>query len=313
IVFMISQVGLTCLMVGYAIAGGFIFLYLEAGHAKEIRSFVGFNRLAHVKKVWDITSKLNILHEANWTRLADEIFEEFQQSVYVAVQNGWDGQDIFATKEIEEEWSFAGSLLYSVTVITTIGYGHLTPRTNWGRIVTIFYAIIGIPLTLLCLSNIGCLLAKLFRILWKHTQCKRCCKKENNEPGSVIENPINKPLVRGQGSRDVISDSAHYNNILENRRHSDIIRVPIPICLCLLALYIGLGALLFRLWERSWSYMDASYFCFVTLSTIGFGDLVPGYTHESWGNQYKRVACTLYLLFGLVVVAMCFDLIQTEV
>lgn len=40
-------------------------------------------------------------------------------------------------------------------LITVSGYGHVTPKTVWGKVVTIFYAILGIPLMLLCLSHIG--------------------------------------------------------------------------------------------------------------------------------------------------------------
>lgn len=38
------------------------------------------------------------------------------------------------------------------------GYGNTTPTTELGKVVTIFYAIIGMPLFLLYLSNIGNLL-----------------------------------------------------------------------------------------------------------------------------------------------------------
>ena len=37
----------------------------------------------------------------------------------------------------------------------------------------------------------------------------------------------------------------------------------------------GLGALIFGYFE-SWSPMEGAYFSFITLSTIGFGDFVPG-------------------------------------
>ena len=66
----------------------------------------------------------------------------------------------------------------------------------------------------------------------------------------------------------------------------EVVRVPITVCLVMVAGYINLGAVLFTLWE-DWSYFDSSYFCFITLSTIGFGDIVrassptPGETKRS--------------------------------
>ena len=54
------------------------------------------------------------------------------------------------------------------------GYGHITPRTDGGKIMTIFYALVGVPLMLLCLTNIGQLMANTFRftywsctVIWK--------------------------------------------------------------------------------------------------------------------------------------------------
>ncbi len=42
-------------------------------------------------------------------------------------------------------------------------YGHIAPKTAVAKIVTIFYAILGIPLTVLCWSNIGDAMANAFR------------------------------------------------------------------------------------------------------------------------------------------------------
>ena len=48
------------------------------------------------------------------------IFIELQQKVTTEVKNnGWDGKDTMDSSY--QQWSFAGALLYAVTVITTIG------------------------------------------------------------------------------------------------------------------------------------------------------------------------------------------------
>lgn len=47
-----------------------------------------------------------------------------------------------------------------------IGYGSVAPRTAWGKLVTILYALIGIPLMLIYLSTTGDVLARSFRRLY---------------------------------------------------------------------------------------------------------------------------------------------------
>ena len=65
------------------------------------------------------------------------------------------------------------------------------------------------------------------------------------------------------------------------------------------------------MWE-GWSFLDSSYFCFITLTTIGFGDLTPDQRNAADGEQ--RIAlCSLYLLFGIAMIAMSFNLLQEEV
>lgn len=54
----------------------------------------------------------------------------------------------------------------------------------------------------------------------------------------------------------------------------------IMVIVCLIMLMLLLGGILYNLTE-SWTFLDGLYFCFVTFTTIGFGDLVPN------GGQYR--------------------------
>ncbi|KAL3310913.1 hypothetical protein Ciccas_010512 [Cichlidogyrus casuarinus] len=57
---------------------------------------------------------------------------------------------------------------------------------------------------------------------------------------------------------------------------NDNITVPISVTVSIMTIYIVIGACIFQIWERDSNFLHWSYFCFITLSTIGFGDIVPG-------------------------------------
>lgn len=58
--------------------------------------------------------------------------------------------------------------------------------------------------------------------------------------------------------------------------------------------------------------MDSAYFCFITLTTIGFGDFVPAQGVKD-NSEISIALCSLYLLFGISLLAMSFNLVQEEV
>ncbi|KAI5725047.1 hypothetical protein M8J77_010311 [Diaphorina citri] len=98
--------------------------------------------------------------------------------------------------------------------------------------------------------------------------------------------------------------------------------VPIWLCVFLVISYIIGGAFLFSHWEP-WGFPDSAYFCFITLTTIGFGDFVPAQKVQVTKSTDVQTAeetaelrialCSLYLLFGIALLAMSFNLVQEEV
>jgi hypothetical protein len=60
-----------------------------------------------------------VLYEKNWTHLVHEQLRKFETNVVAATKvEGYDGKEL---QDADRQWSFSGALLYSVTVITTIG------------------------------------------------------------------------------------------------------------------------------------------------------------------------------------------------
>ncbi|XP_057175992.1 potassium channel subfamily K member 15 isoform X2 [Triplophysa rosa] len=126
------------------------------------------------------------------------------------------------------QWKFAGSFYFAITVITTIGYGHAAPGTDSGKVFCMFYAALGIPLTLVMFQSLG-------------TLC--------------------------------------------------------------------VGAAAFSHFE-GWTFFHAYYYCFITLTTIGFGDLVALQKKEDLQEKTPYVVFSfMYILVGLTVIGAFLNLV----
>lgn len=69
------------------------------------------------------------------------------------------------------------------------------------------------------------------------------------------------------------------------------------------------GAAAFSKWER-WTYFDAFYYCFITLTTIGFGDYVALQKESALQSKPEYVIFSLvFILFGLSVVSAAINLL----
>lgn len=66
--------------------------------------------------------RLNVLYERNWTMLVHEQLKRFEGSVIRATKGGLTEK---MTDQRLTRWSFSESLLYSITIITTIGNSYL--------------------------------------------------------------------------------------------------------------------------------------------------------------------------------------------
>ncbi|XGW12203.1 hypothetical protein V3C99_013136 [Haemonchus contortus] len=72
---------------------------------------------------------------------------------------------------------------------------------------------------------------------------------------------------------------------------------------------IAFGALAFSKYEN-WTYFDSLYYCFTTLTTIGFGDFVALQKGGALQNQPDYVVFSLvFILFGLTVISAAMNLL----
>ncbi len=64
-----------------------------------------------------VIEKFNVLYEMNWTSAVEKELREFESKVVATAKNAGYSDNV---KE-DLHWTFSGALLYSVSIITTIG------------------------------------------------------------------------------------------------------------------------------------------------------------------------------------------------
>ncbi|KER32653.1 hypothetical protein X801_03311, partial [Opisthorchis viverrini] len=169
-------------------------------------------------------------------------------------------------------------------------YGHVTPHTVAGQIMTILYAVVGIPLFFCYLTTSGNYLASLFRGCYVrvcrpacHSMGKGCSRSNGtikpSRKQSHIKSGSQIVLTERKQERHSVSSEPNKRRIHTSETKPPVVEaekvaVPISLTLCMMAVYIVVGATVFTFWEEK-DFISSSYFCFVTLSTIGFGDIVP--------------------------------------
>ncbi|XP_063993061.1 potassium channel subfamily K member 1-like isoform X2 [Diachasmimorpha longicaudata] len=172
---------------------------------------------------------------------------------------------------VTERWSILQAIFFASTVLTTIGYGNVVPSTEWGRVFCIFYAFIGIPLTLTAIAAWG----KLF--------------------AEAVNNIADK---LGRKLPAFLTRLIPSNNT--GRRSLGALAA-----IVLLFVYLSCGAAMFVIWEDDWNFFDGFYFWFVTMTTIGFGDLVPK-------KPKYMLLCSLYILVGLALTGTIIELVRMQ-
>ncbi|XP_023324781.1 TWiK family of potassium channels protein 7 [Eurytemora carolleeae] len=81
------------------------------------------------------------------------------------------------------------------------------------------------------------------------------------------------------------------------------------LALVFLFIFLSFGAFLFTLWE-DWSFFDAFYFCFITMTTIGFGDIVPDI--KIGEKTAYMLVCTIYILVGMAFTTTIIELVRRQ-
>ena len=140
----------------------------------------------------------------------------------------------------------------------------MSPRTDLGRAFLCIYALMGIPLLLVCLTTIG----KYFSGKWDTLVSRIPWKKSHKVD-----------------------------------KNKDIYSFGILTILCFVIVVL-IPAAIFQKIENHWSYQDAVYFTIVSLTTIGLGDYTPAPQHLVELEYIVLYLIWLFIGFAVVSVLL---------
>jgi len=156
---------------------------------------------------------------------------------------------------------------FCYTIITTTGYGSVKAVSDWGKVFTIVYAIIGIPVALFTIGAYGAFLNHcILKMIMGMEHC--CCSC-------------------WQGKK---------------------MNLKVFIILILLFLAEIFCFAVYVQWlEDDWSYLDAVYAWFLTMTTIGFKEHNP-YPDDQ--NLLHALAYLVVSLFSIITLAAMYQIVQ---
>ncbi|CAN9515071.1 unnamed protein product [Ophioblennius macclurei] len=203
----------------------------------------------------------------NNTCVTELDFNTLVEGVVSAVEAGLDVTSLSAN--LTTRWDMASAIFFCGTIITTIGFGNLSPRTPYGQLFCVCYALVGIPMFGILLAGVGDHMGTVLR---------RAVAK--------IETLFLKRKVRPTTVRVI----------------SAVLSILIG---CLI--FLAVPTVVFQEVE-DWTFLESLYFVVITLTTVGFGDFVPGGGNNKDAKIFKPLVL-LWIVFGLAYFASILTMI----
>uniref|UniRef100_A0A0N4ZNW3 TWiK family of potassium channels protein 7 n=1 Tax=Parastrongyloides trichosuri TaxID=131310 RepID=A0A0N4ZNW3_PARTI len=237
----------------------------------------------------------NTTSRDEWRHIAQNHMHNLSDHLFIAFEKYFMTSEEIKNNHIIEIWTFSTAVFFAVTVVTTIGYGSPVPTSQYGRIFCIIFSILGIPLTLVTIADMGKFLSE--HLIWsygkylkmKHFIFNRKRRMKHKSHHLEGEHVCDECQSRGLN---------HHMEMVEEQK------IPALLVLAILVLYTALGGVLMSHLE-DWSFFNSFYFSFITMTTVGFGDLLPK-------GKDQILIILIYIIVGLAITTMCIDLVGVQ-
>jgi len=173
---------------------------------------------------------------------------------------------VWSEEESDEIWSYGESLYFTLVTVSTVGFGDMSPQTSGGKVFLIFFTIIGIPLMITVnLSLGGYVIWGVFMAMHRLNSVRKWGLEKRSAVGVELS------LLGG-------------------------------------LLFVAFGLTIFfaglLMIGQNLNYLDAFYFTWTTLTTIGYGDLTIENNHFITASVLLIVLLAISFAAGSALVAL---------
>ncbi|GMR56844.1 hypothetical protein PMAYCL1PPCAC_27039 [Pristionchus mayeri] len=194
----------------------------------------------------------------------------------------------------KDRFDFYGSLFFSGTVISTIGFGTSTPVTSLGRVASIIYGFVGCTC---CVLFFNLFLERLVTLL---THMLRYFRNRKVARRLARGGPDTKPVTLLVNDAEYGDSQSSCGDTMDHWRPSVY---KVFGCLSLISKTLLLISAWIYSYIEGWTFIDSLYFCFTSFATIGFGDIVSH--HDDTVQTVISSAFYRPLNFALLALGAC--------
>lgn len=170
-----------------------------------------------------------------------------------------------------EYWTIVDAVYFVTLTICTVGYGDISPTSDQSRLITVFVILFGLIFVFGSINSFA----------------------------TYIINFAEEKAAKALKTKVVIEETSEEAEAAMKRKH-------------LMSFFVSLMSILFMVFmgtlfffsNEDWTFIESFYFCIVTTTTVGYGDL-------NMVNQSSRLFSIFYIILSVVIVAAAIGNITT--